>query len=276
MSYFTIEARRSVFESMEITYESGVLHPTRYQPLFHDFVYMIDGSWDFAVEDSVFRVYPGDVFILPAGSNYRGVSPCDEGTKNVFLHVSFCAGEDQSPEKGGASPSDALPLNTVIHCQNEPIVRALFDEIKSLRISDIPQKEAMISGLFSALLCYLYRCDNRVAASGHDVVDDALAIMRDNPHIIYKESEVAAMLFISVKTLRNGFLRRFNKTFYRYQIDYKLEQAYSLMTNKSDIKVYEISCELGFCDEFHLSKTFKKKYGISPTAFKKLLYKERN
>ena len=42
-----------------------------------------------------------------------------------------------------------------------------------------------------------------------------------------------------------------------------------MLVNHPDIKVYEVAYELGFCDEFHLSKAFKNKFGISPNSCKK-------
>lgn len=268
MYQFALNTWRQITDAVELTYNNGALHPNRDKPTFHDFVYMTEGFWDFTLDGVTYDVCPGDVFILPAGTVYTGVSPCTPGTKNTFIHTTFAEGDRRcgAAEKGGAS---SIRLNPVIHCQNDPMVKDLFDEIQLTHASDMAQKEQIQSVLFQALLCYLYRCDRKTIVRNHDIVDESLAILKQSPHMFYKESEIAAMLFVSVKTLRNGFKKRYNKTFYRYQIDYKLEQAFLMLVNHPDIKVYEVAYELGFCDEFHLSKAFKNKFGISPNSCKK-------
>ena len=40
-----------------------------------------------------------------------------------------------------------------------------------------------------------------------------------------------------------------------------------------DLKLHEISAAFGFHDEFHMSKAFKQKYGISPQEYRKQRHK---
>lgn len=73
---------------------------------------------------------------------------------------------------------------------------------------------------------------------------------------------------ISESYLGRYFKKQFNETLQDYVIKYKLK----LVENRllySDLRVGEIAFELGFTDESHLNKTFKKHHGITPTGFKK-------
>ncbi len=248
-------------DSVLVTYKIPSLHPARENPDFHDFVYVTDGRWSFVSGGEAFEVYPGDVFVLPAGSTYSGLKPCLPETRTFFIHTPLLEDDSASLPAGGEGH---LPLRTVIHCQNDPVVRALFEEITTVKCSEMPQKNDIMSGLLQALICMLYRNDNRITANGKNVVDEAISLIKENPGVIYKEVEIARMMYVSVKTLRAAFIRQFNKSFYRYQFDYKMEQAFYMLINNRDIKIYEIAYELGFYDEFHLSKSFKKKFGISP------------
>ena len=262
MYFFRIDAHRVILDSILVTYKNPFLHPSRDNPDFHDFVYVTDGRWSFTAGGESFDVYPGDVFVLPAHTGYGGLRPCQAETRTFFIHTPHIeADSDTAPVRG---EDGVIPLRTVIHCQGDPVVRSLFEEITTVKCSEIPQKNEIMSGLFQALLCMLYRNDSRITANGKKVVDEALAIIKSNPGIIYKEIEIARMMYVSVKTLRTAFKRQFNKSFYRYQFDYKMEQAFYMLINNRDIKIYEIAYELGFYDEFHLSKSFKKKFGMSP------------
>lgn len=268
MYYFSLDADRQIFDALEICYTKSIPHPSRNKPSYHDFVYMLDGVWDFQMDGVLHTVSAGDVFVLPAGSTYEGNSLCTAGTRDIFLHVSSHGREGMDmPE--GELPGNYLPLGAVVHCKDEPVVKSLFEEICHLHSSDRDGKQLMMSQLFSALLYFLHNCDNRVVAGGRNIVDDCLSILKMNRNVTYKESEISEMLFVSAKTLRSAFVKRFNKTFHRYQIDDKLEQAYTLLKNNPEMKVYEVAYELGFCDEFHLSKAFKKKFGLSPADCKR-------
>ncbi len=272
MYSFSIERQRKILEATEITYKNGILHPSRENPAFHDFVYMVEGVWDFYVNGVLYDVYPGDVFILPAGSIYYGKSLCSPDTKTIFIHSEVCSEDSVN----GYEKYPSVLLNEVVHCQNEPFIKELFDEILRIKNSNKEYKDDMLLVVFQALLYYLQRCDSKIIIHDHDIVDESIEIMKKTPSVFYKETEIANMLFTSVKTLRNGFIKRYNKTFYRYQIDYKLAQAFSLLVNNPDIKVYEVAYGLGFCDEFHLSKTFKKKYGMSPSACKRKYFSDKS
>jgi AraC-like DNA-binding protein len=43
-----------------------------------------------------------------------------------------------------------------------------------------------------------------------------------------------------------------------------------------DSPLKEIAAELGFCDEFHFSKLFKRRTGLSPSAYRTQLGSRKN
>lgn len=269
LTYYAIGKYRSLKEADDITYKNGILHPSRQFPDFHDIVYMINGSWEIIVNDQKYTIFPGDVIILPAGYYHFSEKVCSPGTRTFFIHVSPVVGDttvSESPKNDGIS---RIPLNTIIHCQNNDVVYKLFEEIVTMYTSNHEMRDEMVSVMIQTLLYYLYRCDNRTMMHNYDIADKCLDIMRAMPNIIFKDSEMAQQLFVSVKTLRNSFMKRFNKTFYQYQLDYKLNQVCVRLIDNPEMRLYEIAYDLGFCDEFHLSKVFKKKYGVSPKDYRR-------
>ena len=53
----------------------------------------------------------------------------------------------------------------------------------------------------------------------------------------------------------------------RYRLMRLVDQAGLLLT-ADDSPLRVIAGELGFCDEFHFSKLFKQRTGLSPSAFR--------
>jgi len=82
--------------------------------------------------------------------------------------------------------------------------------------------------------------------------------------------ELSRHFNISKSYLGRYFKKQTNETIQHYIINYRLK----MIENKllySNMRITEIAFELGFTDESHLDKFFKKKKGISPTKFRKSL-----
>ena len=54
----------------------------------------------------------------------------------------------------------------------------------------------------------------------------------------------------------------------QYQQRYKLEQAAQMLLLYPDMPLAAVAENLGFCDEFHLSRVFKQRYGLSPRSYR--------
>lgn len=73
---------------------------------------------------------------------------------------------------------------------------------------------------------------------------------------------------ISASYLGRYFKKHANETMQDYITNYKLKLIENRLLH-SDMRIGEIAAELGFTDESHLNKTFKKRRGISLSAFRK-------
>ena len=121
--------------------------------------------------------------------------------------------------------------------------------------------------LFDLLLLEMADC-LEPAIQRHSAADAAARLMQSNPQCFFTEAELAAQTYVSEKSLREAFRRTFGQTPYRYQLDVKLRMAGAYLENHPYMTLAEIACNLGFCDEFHLSRRFKAKYGISPRTYR--------
>jgi len=266
-SYFEIGAPRRLEIAQRSYFPTRTVHPSREHPGYHDIFYIDNGSWDIMCEGKYYELHEGDVVVLPAESSYKGISLCTEGTKTFFMHIVPTPGDTA----GNDIPDDGitrLPLETVIHCQHNPAVRELFEEIAQLYNSNLPESPEMQSVLVQALICMLNKCSRQNGVNNCNIVHRCIDIMNQSPNVIFKEKDMAQRLFVTTKTLRAGFRRMYGKTFYEYQLDNKLGDVCLMLSDHPDMKLREIAYSLGFCDEFHLSKVFKKKYGVSPNQYK--------
>ena len=79
---------------------------------------------------------------------------------------------------------------------------------------------------------------------------------------------LAEACHMSRATFFRTFLKIMNKTPFEYISEIRISQAAQMLINTA-LPLSTIAKECGFCDEFHLSKNFKKIHGITPSEYRK-------
>jgi AraC-like DNA-binding protein len=72
---------------------------------------------------------------------------------------------------------------------------------------------------------------------------------------------------LSRKSLMSNFRKTTGQSIHQYQMNNKLEQIAALLRSGAFSNLRGLALDFGFCDEYHLGKCFKKKYGISPRRY---------
>ena len=77
---------RTITSANYITSVNGMLHPTRTMAE-HDFLYILDGTWE-VIEDGIpYELQTDDLLILCAGRHHTGVRLCNPGNRHMYFHV---------------------------------------------------------------------------------------------------------------------------------------------------------------------------------------------
>jgi AraC-like DNA-binding protein len=103
--------------------------------------------------------------------------------------------------------------------------------------------------------------------------DKSLDILQYIQANIYKSGKVSAKdisqhFGISVSYVGRYIKKHTNETMQQYTLNYKLKLVESRLLH-SQMRISEIVAELGFTDESHLNKFFKKYRGCTPSHFRK-------
>jgi len=248
---FSADARRQITEANINYYRSPFVHPQR-NMADHDFIYLLQGEWKIGQNDEIYPMTEDTLVILPAGQTHYGVSPCQPRTKTVYFHV---------------SAADDLLSSTVGEpcCRKvqDPAIKKLFFDIVSAHQSgDVRRAEV----LFALLLCQLSPPPAAVPVS--ELVSQVQNIIRQNPERFFSNSELASMVHVSVKTLETRFRQACAVTVHQYILRFKAEQAIAYFSSFPEMTLKDIACNLGFYDEYHFSKQFKKVTGMAPSAYR--------
>ena len=69
-----------------------------------------------------------------------------------------------------------------------------------------------------------------------------------------------------LKKLKEGFKKIYGDTVYGYLLDYKMNEARSMLNTKK-YNINEISIKLGYSTSSHFIAAFKKKFGTTPKKY---------
>jgi transcriptional regulator GlxA family with amidase domain len=101
-----------------------------------------------------------------------------------------------------------------------------------------------------------------------DWIGTACALLTDKKVEAGKIAAVAKKLGFSYDTFRKKFRAELGFSPGQYYMDARIDHAAALL-HEGQHTVKAISAKLGFCDEFHFSRCFKRRMGYSPTEFRR-------
>lgn len=106
-------------------------------------------------------------------------------------------------------------------------------------------------------------------------MERAIQIIRTNPAETPSLEELARQLHISVSSLSHRFKKITGMSPAQYALQFRLEYAFLLLASPDLPNIENISEMCGFANRYHLSKQFKKQYGMAPGQMRRYLQKDK-
>ena len=257
MLQFAICDHRVIHSANFCYFDRPCMHPTRTM-VVHDFIYMIEGEWKIGLKNEIFEMHNDDVLILPANQPHYGIVPCSPKTRTMY----FCIHSHSDDGIAGEETTDKnVIVKEFLHTSMAPNIKLLFEKI--LKTKHNPQIcTAYLNVLFYELSELSLKKNERSMAQA--ILDYAVSSER-----IPTNSEIAAHFKVSKRSAEMIFKSNYNTTIHNFLLDYKLKESKRYLADFPDMKIISIAQMLGFYDEFHFSKMFARKFGLSPSAFRK-------
>jgi len=248
--------------------QQNILHPDRTLTM-HDLVYLVQGEWEIRLDACAYALHPGDCLLLPAHVHHGGEVRSSPDCETMYIHFSFLEGdrllgEDEALPDPGAE-AFILPVY-IPRAGDEAFSR--FTQLIAAYWSPGLYARLQADAHLALLLTELTQkaVAGQLLAKKEVMIGKVLTMLEINQSRFYTSRELAEACGVSTKTLQKYFQQVTGMPVRQYQLHLKLEKARSILHSRPETTLAALSEQLGFCDEFHLSKQYKKKYGFSPRA----------
>jgi AraC-like DNA-binding protein len=231
----------------------------------HDIFYMLEGYWSVLLENEEIRIEPGDIAVLPAAITHQGLECCKANTRTIFLHFSMEKLDHKLEADSDMLTENSLIVSSLSHDNGN--VFGLFQSLARTFHSNSPNREMRCRAILDLLLAELSDIYRGEIVQKDLAMGELMEYMVNNPEKFFTITELAEEVNLSERSLTRRFRAETGKTVHQYQMDYKLDRIANLLKAQAYISLRNLALNFGFYDEFHLSSSFKKKFGISPKSY---------
>ncbi|OAS17027.1 AraC family transcriptional regulator [Paenibacillus oryzisoli] len=228
--------------------------------------YIHSGKGIYRVGKETYHLSQGHVFLI---SPYvLSFFAADEVNPWNFSWVAFGGGivQDYLRQAG------FTPDNPVISCDRELEIRQCFNKLFDANQQFYSKPLQLTSALYAFLALLLESSQQEPPFQQQKTMKDmyvaqAISFMRNNYARHLTIEEMAHTLGLSRKYITSLFKAAIGTPPQHYLGEIRLSKACELLTNTS-LSIKEIAYSVGYTDQLHLSRMFKKLYGISPSQYR--------
>ena len=118
-----------------------------------------------------------------------------------------------------------------------------------------------------AYLASFQKSEMKISTNENDKIQQCINYMKDNLDKNLKLDDFSRKIMLSSSHLSAIFKKRMKYSPIHLFTSYKVQKACQMLTDSSH-NIKTIACKLGYEDQYHFSRVFKKIMGVSPRNFK--------
>lgn len=243
-----------------------------FEPESHGFTeicFCASGSFHIAAAGACYGMGPGDLFLLLPGAVHNEVPGRDYSAAWLSVDYGRVVMHLSGRKAGAAFTIDGIH---VFRPDGE-----YMRQIDAMRSEMAEQGSFFIDSVKAGVLRLLVAARRELASGGAGkesaenwkdaIVFEVISFIKDNLNSYIRLCDVAQAVCVSPNYLNVMFKASTGKTIIQYHEDCRMEIAKGLLADPS-LSVNEISSRLGYYDQYHFSRAFKKACGKAPTAYR--------
>lgn len=253
---------------------------TTHQHTFFELVYILTGTGVQWINNNRFPYHDGHLFLItPHDAHSFEIHTTTQFINikfnNIYLHSAVFGTENIQRLEFILQHANHQPGCILRNKVDKLLIKPTIEAIIREHLNHNLYSQELITQLINTIIVVVAR---NIAMFLPQKVDErsdnkSLDILQYIQAHIYQTGKVRAKEISQHFGISESYLGRYikkqtNETMQRYILNYKLKLVESRLLH-SQLRISEIAQELGFADESHLSKFFKKHQGCSPSHFRK-------
>ena len=248
---------------------------------FLSFYYVVDGRFDWVIDEKHYVLYPGDLAVILPGQSFGGVKDLlDIGTvswMHLVLEQFERNGKIDMGKWSRLSDHECRTIGRILFQNNCPVlseVKEIGDlfhnvqnEVTNQEIGYITSVNQFIDQLFILIARQLTHQNN----SRRDFPQTFLNLeqsLRENLSHQWTLEEMAALVGLGTTAFSEKVKNYTGFSPLNYLINIRITEAIKLL-KRPDVHVTDIALDVGFYSSQHFATTFKKLTGYTPSEFRK-------
>jgi AraC-like DNA-binding protein len=248
---------------------------------FLRFYQVIDGRFDWVIEDQHHILYPGDLAIVLPGQSFGGEKDLlDIGTVS-WMHLALQQLERNEKIVLGPwsrlSEAEGISIGKIILLNGCPVLSrlkeggALFQNIYTEFLNQELGYYARVNQLIDELFIMIARQLSRQNNSRRDFPQTFMKLeqsLRENLSHQWTVEEMAALVGLGITAFSEKVKSYTGFSPLNYLINIRISEAIKLL-KRPEVHVTDIALDVGFYSSQHFATTFKKLTGYTPSDFRK-------
>lgn len=226
---------------------------------FFEIEFVIEGEGTYEIDGKEYKIAPGMLFFMNPTNIHAIISP-----RATIINVMFTYDLKKDMAEIGTLLLSQPPC-FVLDEEISEFLRGIFLEI--VRVNESDAKYAM-----TLLQCAIYRLTRSYSAQNNislmsSYVRRAILFVHENFASNIGLEVTASHVGLTASYFSDLFHKELGVTFKSYLDDIRFSYARKLL-KYSDLSVKEIYFRSGFFDYANFARRFKKRYGMTPTAYR--------
>lgn len=225
---------------------------------FNVMIYLVSGKMEVIEDGKAFTLTSGKIFFLKEGVHHWGEKKCEQGTSWYYIHFTSTKIEDNS--------SSEISLPKIQSVKEKSEMDRLFSNL--IHLNKIEESAEIIfkkNIILNEILSLCVQTPDSSTEGNH--AECIKSFIKAHAISDFSSEELEEETSLSYKYAGTCFKRQFGETIRSYQNKVKIEKAEELLTT-TQLSIYEIAEQTGFCDQFYFSKIFHNIKGTSPLKFR--------
>lgn len=229
---------------------------------YNKLYYFLEGESTIIIEGDKYHPEPGELFLIPANTKHTYFHNPQKPVYKYWCHFDLSLNDGQKLTYSKTGVKCNISREEIV-----PVFEKLIDSFISTNPLDSLTEKSELLKLLRIFMCNVdYR--NLLPVSSDDFVTNINDYIIRNIHFNITLKQLAEIVHLHPNYFIQYFKKHFNTSPIVYVNFMRLDRAVQLFIHYPDKSIREAAEEVGFNDYRYFSRLFKKRYGITPSAYK--------